>query len=318
MKLRRKHSAATYARRILGAVAHHPANKGNVMRALGRAIGWQVFKRTIGTPVVVEIGPAKAGFLMFPDSSSCGNVAYFGWRFDYWESEFLSRYLRPGDGVMDGGANVGFFSVLAASMIGSTGTLVAFEPLPANAERIRANLSLNGFRQGTVIGAGLGRMAGAVRFIADMDVSNRIACPGDAAERTIEIEVVTLDRSLDEREWAFWKLDVEGAELDALLGAEHLLASRPPAVIQLELIEHLLRRQKGNIGALVGLLESAGYRGYRYVPESNRLAPVKMDLVKGNVLAIHCGALTMVERRLRAAPGVSGHASMQEAAPRSA
>src|SRR5262245_36111858 len=50
--------------------------------------------------------------------------------------------LKPGDVFYDVGANVGFFSLLAASLVGSRGTVIAFEPLPRNIALLQQNLAL--------------------------------------------------------------------------------------------------------------------------------------------------------------------------------
>ena len=56
----------------------------------------------------------------------------------------LKRLLRPGDHFIDGGANIGYFTLLAARLVGPAGRVDAFEPLPENHARLLAHLDLNG------------------------------------------------------------------------------------------------------------------------------------------------------------------------------
>ena len=69
---------------------------------------------------------------------------------DYWLGAYepelqdaIGRHIRPGMVVYDVGANVGYISLMLARAVGESGRVLAFEPLPANAERIRRNAALN-------------------------------------------------------------------------------------------------------------------------------------------------------------------------------
>jgi hypothetical protein len=66
-------------------------------------------------------------------------------------AEILIRALQPGDSMLDIGANIGVFSVLAAGLVGPAGRVVAFEPAPENRVRLAANLALNELENVTII-----------------------------------------------------------------------------------------------------------------------------------------------------------------------
>lgn len=61
--------------------------------------------------------------------------------------ESLPRFIKPGMTVFDIGANIGFFAVAAAKLVGPSGKVVAFEPNPAVVERLRKNVELNGLAE---------------------------------------------------------------------------------------------------------------------------------------------------------------------------
>ncbi len=65
--------------------------------------------------------------------------------------KWLAANLHSGDVVYDVGANVGFFTVLAARLVGTEGHVVAFEPVPDNAAAVRHNVALNKMTQVTVL-----------------------------------------------------------------------------------------------------------------------------------------------------------------------
>ena len=56
---------------------------------------------------------------------------------------FVSRFLKPGDCFVDCGANIGTYSLLAASAVGPTGRVVSYEPVAATAQRLRENVEIN-------------------------------------------------------------------------------------------------------------------------------------------------------------------------------
>src|SRR4029077_12076424 len=63
--------------------------------------------------------------------------------------EILAGRLQPGMGFYDLGANIGFFSLLAAKLVGTTGKVFSFEPDPENAGRLVRNIERNGFTNAT-------------------------------------------------------------------------------------------------------------------------------------------------------------------------
>ena len=67
------------------------------------------------------------------------------WNFEAWERDFVARYLRRGICVVNVGANVGLYAVMAAALVGKEGEVHAFEPSMETFQRLLANLKLNNF-----------------------------------------------------------------------------------------------------------------------------------------------------------------------------
>jgi FkbM family methyltransferase len=141
----------------------------------------------------------------------------------------LGRILREGDTFVDCGANIGIWSLVAASTLRGSGKVVAFEPNPYTVARLRKNVyELNGFRDCVeVVAAAVGRRAGTGALIPG--VSHNISrITGVADATTISVPVTTIDTAVAPERVAGIKLDVEGSELDALASASSLLATRRP------------------------------------------------------------------------------------------
>src|SRR4029079_6403356 len=121
----------------------HPANRGRRVRAVSLFVGWQFYKRLLRRPIdVTERGGLR--FKCYPDSQDAGRMIYFNRLPDPAEMTFIKRYLRPGDAFIDAGANVGIYTLFAAQLVGPSGSVIAFEPDPGAADRLRENVDRNG------------------------------------------------------------------------------------------------------------------------------------------------------------------------------
>ncbi len=171
--------------------------------------------------------------------------------------EFLASVLRPGMVYYDVGANVGFFAVIAARLVGPSGQVVCFEPLPENARQIEYNARLNGFENIVVRCEALGGSNRTEVFNTSAEPTwGMLSTVGKAPERAsgqIAVEVRTLDSLCGPGGLArpdVIQMDVEGAEIEALEGASATLtASRPILVIELHRTND----------AVTSILERLGY-----------------------------------------------------------
>lgn len=130
--------------------------------------------------------------------------------------------LRRGDVVYDLGAHVGFFSVCAASL---GAQVVAVEPDPANAERLRRNARLNALDI-TVVEAAAWNETGTVRLVGGRSAKEHAAIPGDG------VASISLDDLVEGHGMpSLIKLDVEGAESRVLEGGRRMLGEASPSFV---------------------------------------------------------------------------------------
>lgn len=184
----------------------------------------------------------------------------------------MIRILRPGDTVVDVGANVGFFTVFAAMLAGATGAVVSFEPDPNNLWRLRRNIALNNLANVTVIESPVTDRPGEVQFFHNSDDSGGSALwdPGVlpanvrslASPQPFHLTATTLDQALAERGVAtprLIKIDTEGAEHRVLAGTEQLLRDQRVPFIIAELHPFGLDRMGSSAEALRGFMAERGY-----------------------------------------------------------
>lgn len=143
--------------------------------------------------------------------------------------EALEQTVRTGDVVWDVGANIGFYSELFSKWVGKGGLVVAFEPYPESAEKIRLRLSECGWLEIENVALGQQDSTARLTVFANHTTRNHVQYEiADAAsEPTIEVPVCTGDTACARlgRIPNVIKIDVEGFEEEVLLGLDKTLAS---------------------------------------------------------------------------------------------
>jgi FkbM family methyltransferase len=218
-----------------------------------------------GGDLVVSLGGAAKIAL---DPGTPHGRRWFAYGFCEPAARVLQALLEPGEVAIDGGANIGLFTLLAAARVGSGGRVIACEPSPATMALLRANVERNGFGWVRLREVALDDAPGRLAMhVFDPGSGFSSFAPADAARaRQVEVQVATLDEIAGEDigRVAVVKLDVEGAELRALRGATRILErARPDFIVELE-PEHL-ERQGGSIAEVQELFEDADYVGYSIV-----------------------------------------------------
>jgi FkbM family methyltransferase len=198
----------------------------------------------------------------------------FAYGFGEPSARAMEALLRPGEVVIDGGANIGLFTVLAAARVGNQGRVIACEPSAGTMELLRANVEDNRLDWVQLREVALAEAQGRLQMqVFEPGSGYSSFAPSSTAPGTeVEVEVTTLDEIAASvaGDVGLVKLDVEGAELRALRGAAQLLAgARPDFIIELE-PEHL-QRQGCSVAELQELFDTAGYVGYSIGDRLERL-----------------------------------------------
>ena len=142
--------------------------------------------------------------------------------------DFIVHHLARSDVFYDLGANVGYFSLVASAVIGPGGSIRAYEPLPANVVALRRTVELNKMVNVTVIDAAVSSEEGTAFF-----VEGGTGQDGRLGEGGLRVRTVTVDAEIQggAPPPSMIKLDIEGAEHDALLGMQETLRKFRPIII---------------------------------------------------------------------------------------
>ncbi len=184
----------------------------------------------------------------------------------------MINVLRPDDVALDVGANVGFFTTLAATLVGRNGHVLAFEPAATCADRLRRNVDLNQLTNVTVIEQIAMAYACETDFYLNSDNSGGNALwdpgefPGNEKSRANPIRISAPATTVDEQ-WTklglpipkLIKIDTEGAEQRVLEGAIKLIADCKVPFIVAELHEFGLQKMGCTQQSLRRFIEGFGY-----------------------------------------------------------
>ena len=188
---------------------------------------------------------------------------YLAWnRYEY---DAFRADIKPGDVVLDLGANIGAYSVLFARWTGDAGHVFAFEPAPESRRALIDMLEANGVADRvSVLPSAISASSGRASFRANgSDGGNRLIDGDRAGSHTVE--TTTVDEFCRQMQLvpAFMKVDVEGAELAVLRGARRTIASTPDLKVYVEMHPRLWPELNVTQADVEGELRSQNLRAER-------------------------------------------------------
>lgn len=214
------------------------------------------------TPRVVEVG----GFKLWVDPSTAGGVVPWLLLDDVHEpseTKCIRENLRPGGTFVDIGANIGYYTVLAARTVGPNGRVYGFEPEPVNYDTLRKNIALN--ELDNVIAEPLAcsdRTADMQLFLDETNAGGHHLHDSRDGSRATAIRTVALDEYFSGRDANIdlIKMDIQGHEPVALRGMRETLRRRPDAAIITEFDAPMIRSAGESPEGYLEELRSLGFR----------------------------------------------------------
>jgi FkbM family methyltransferase len=212
------------------------------------------------------------GFSVFAsiDDLAVGNHVLIGRSYDPGVAAVLSRRVKPGMAVVDIGANIGYLTMLLASLVAPSGLVVAVEPNPENIKLLEASRRVNGFDQVLVIQAAAGRQTGLL--VLNVSYSNgtttELSSDLDAIFAAHPIPCFALDALLPhDRRINLVKIDTEGAELNALIGLSGTIDRDRPLIVS-----------EFSPGAMPGISHCSGPEYLRFlIAKGYRIGVIEKD-----------------------------------------
>jgi FkbM family methyltransferase len=222
-----------------------------------------------------------------------GRMIYFLGSHEPLETERVRDLIRPDWVVMIVGAQIGFYTLLAARRIDpQRGHVYAIEPNPSALDHLRHHVWLNDVPHVTVVPKAVGDRGETIHFYPGPSHNTGLASTFDRGFDTpaVLVEQTTIDHLADEFDLDrldFMKVDAEGCEAAVLEGASRTLRRFHPTLL-LELNDRMLRRAGASSRKIVTALQDLGYRLFESTGDDTELS---LDAVTRcaflNVLAMH-------------------------------
>ena len=261
--------APLHLRALAWAVRHLPAGR------------WQVLNRAPrgGGPFDARLPDDAGGYRYRCDPRDMiAREVFFTGGYGPQETAILRAVLHPGAAFVDVGANWGYFTLLAAHLVGREGCVVAVEPDPRLFATLAANVAANGLARVHAVQAAAAERDGALTLAGHAEDAGNWGVSSLVAAREgprFAVRGRPLDEVLDELgvdRVELVKMDIEGAEDAALRGMAAGLARGRYRRVLLELHPSLHPHGAALLNDVAGLFRAAGYRGWSVdsSPEATR------------------------------------------------
>jgi FkbM family methyltransferase len=223
--------------------------------------------------------------LVDTDDLSLSPHLLLGGEWERWIANLFRGLCRPGATVIDVGANVGFYALLAAGQVGQAGRVIAFEANPALVDLLSASVDINGFLDRCTV-ENLAVYSHEADLTLNVPARHRGSASlwrGDAPHgwldgeiTVVQVRAVTLDAYFPPgTKIDVLKMDIEGAELAAFQGARRLLSENPDISVIAEFTPSHEAYRSGAQGVICMLVE-LGLEAHR-INEDESLSPMSFD-----------------------------------------
>ncbi len=171
----------------------------------------------------------------------------------------FERYCRPGMTVVDVGANLGYYSLLASRLVGASGRVIALEPNSENCRLLLSSLRMGGVTNVELIPVAADTQAGWAYYSTHVGSNGGLIEDRDLLKHPGTVVPTFRLDDIVEGPVGFLKMDVEGAEGRVVRGATGLIERDRP-IVTTELKDEMLRRVSGtSVAEYLGYFERVGY-----------------------------------------------------------
>jgi len=175
------------------------------------------------------------------------------------ETKLCKQYIKRGMMVIDAGAYIGYYSVLASKLVGKEGRVYAFEPSPECVRLLHKNIQINKCKNIRVFKKAIAEKKGYVAFyLSSSNLSGSTMFEHYSTSQKglqIKVPVVSLDQAIGNGRVDFIKMDIEGGETKALKGMTKIIENNPNLKMILEVFPKGLEEVGSSLGEYIGFLQ---------------------------------------------------------------
>jgi len=190
-------------------------------------------------------------------------------------TELFKTQIRQGMTVIDLGADIGYYTLLAAKLVGKNGGVFAFEPAPDNYALLTKNIALNGYKNVVPVQKAVSSENGQLKlFLCDYEsMLSNLYTSYDERGKFVMVDTIPLDEFFRDKDLPidFIKMDVEGAEMATLEGMTNIIEKNRNLKILVEVHADLLRKAGSSREEFLNKLIGYGFKLYAINERENRI-----------------------------------------------
>jgi len=180
-------------------------------------------------------------------------------------TKLMKKFVKKGTAVLDLGANIGFYTCLAADLVGQNGHVYAFEPEPHNFSLLKKNVEINGFTN-TILEqkAVADKNYKTKLYLSESSTDHRIYEVNDENRESVEVQVVKLDDYFSNglENLSFIKTNLQGADIANLKGMKNILKNSSKLVVLFEYSPEMMMEFDSDTESIINDLMSMGFELY--------------------------------------------------------
>ena len=278
--------------RTLKFIIKHPLNRDNKIKSIIKYFRWQLGIRMLKKPVIVNFVNQSRLIVKKGMTGATGNI-YTGLQ-EFEDMSFVLHLLRKDDVMIDIGANIGSYTILAGAVIGAK--TFSFEPIPETFRCLIDNVNINGiFNKVKCYNIGIADKNGILKFTSNLDTTNHVIINDSFIkniDNIIDVPVRKLDTIISGCNPLLIKIDVEGFELQVLKGADEILKSKSLLAVIIETFS------KNNMNKQ---MSKYGFKPFMYNSFNRKILPFDSKISTSNN-TIYIKDIEKVKERIKSAP----------------
>jgi FkbM family methyltransferase len=216
------------------------------------------------------------GHTMYLDDLDTLNLSVYG-IYEEFETNLIKQEVKKGDVILDIGANIGYYTLIFAKLVGESGKVYAFEPDPTNFALLKKNIEANGYNNVVLIQKAVSNKSEKIKlYISKENRGDHRIYPSYESRQTVEIECVRID-DYNIPKVDFIKMDIQGSELGAIQGMENLLNLNQPLTLITELWPFAMKKFGTDAREYINLLENHRFQYTEIDEKANLLKAITKE-----------------------------------------
>lgn len=264
----------TFAKRVYKKIENQLSGKGLDKYVIVRKSAGFVRSRLKSNSATIN------GHIMYLDSEDSLRLS-INRIYEELETALVKKLVKKEDVVIDLGANIGYYTLIFAKLVGKKGKVYAFEPESDNFDILKKNVNSNGYQNVVLIQKAVLNKEKKINMyvLKDNKGSHRIDKPSRGEFNIIQIIATSLDKYFEDSEDKinFIKMDVEGSESKVINGMKKVLEKTKNLIIMTEFSPHAIKKSGMLPEEFIKILNENDFEVFHINRRKSKLVPLEIN-----------------------------------------